>query len=168
MLDHLPALLFLGLLLIAAMSDIASMKIPNWISIALTCLYPVSALAFGSTLGEIGLHLAIGMGTLVLGFVLFQFRIFGGGDAKLLAAAAVWTGISALLPFAYWTAIAGGGIAALLLAARAYAIPHPYLPAFCNRLLQQGGGMPYGVAIFIGSVAAAPHLPIIATALTLP
>jgi prepilin peptidase CpaA len=105
---------------------------------------------------------------LTVGFALFQFRILGGGDAKLLAAGAIWVGLDAMTPFAYWTAIAGGGLAVFLVLARSFAMPHPYFPKFCNRLLEPGGGMPYGVAIFIGGVAAAPQLPIIANALTLP
>jgi prepilin peptidase CpaA len=168
MLDQLPVLIFLGLLLTACLSDISTMKIPNWISIVLATDYPVFAIILGQPLASVGLHILIGFGVLIFGFILFQLRILGGGDAKVLAAAAIWTGLEALLPFAYWTVLAGGLLAIFLLFARTYALPHPYLPEFCNRLLKPGGGMPYGVAIFIGGVSAAPHLPIAVSALTLP
>lgn len=168
MFEHFPAYVFLSLLLVAALSDIATMKIPNWVSIALAAIYPVFALAYGQSFAEIGLHILVGAGMLIVGFALFQFKILGGGDGKLLAAAGLWVGLEALTPFGYWTAVAGGVLAVLLLLARSSALPHPYLPDFCNRLLEPKGGMPYGVAIFIGGVAAAPQLPIIASALTLP
>ena len=39
------------------------------------------------------------------------FGLFGGGDAKLLAATAVWTGFGAFPQFLFWTALAGGALA---------------------------------------------------------
>jgi prepilin peptidase CpaA len=168
MIAYLPALIFLGLLSTAALSDIASMKIPNWISIVLASFYPVLALAFGTPLSEIGLHILAGAAMLVFGFVLFQFRIIGGGDAKVLAAAAVWTGFEALMPFGYWTVLAGGALALALLIARGTVPPHPYFPSFAIRLLQPTCGIPYGVAICVGGVAALSEMSLTASALTLP
>ena len=64
--------------------------------------------------------------------------MLGGGDVKLLAAAALWTGSAALLPFLMATALAGGLLAALFL-------------AFARR---EGKpvALPYGVAIAAGGI----------------
>lgn len=168
MIATLPILIFAGLLLFAALSDITTMTIPNWVSITLAAAFVVLAPFYGVSFATIGVNLLLGFGALVLGFVLFQFRILGGGDAKLIAAAAIWVGLECLLPFAYMTAIAGGATSIILLMARARMLPHPYFPEFVNRLLKPGGGLPYGVAIAAGGFAALSALPFAANPLTLP
>ena len=82
---------FAGLVIYAALSDAARLIIPNWISIALAVIFPVSALILGAPPLTVGLHVVFGFGVLAIGFVLFQFNIIGGGDAKLLAAVSIWT-----------------------------------------------------------------------------
>jgi prepilin peptidase CpaA len=109
-----------------------------------------------------------GVGVLLLGFLLFQINVFGGGDAKLIAAAAVWTGVAAFLEFALWTAIAGGFLAMFLLVTRARLKPSDARPAFLNRLLTGKGGVPYGVAILAGGLMALDGLPFARGPLTLP
>lgn len=168
MIEIIAVCAFAGLLVYAAGSDIASLTIPNWLSIALAGLYPVFALASGAPLAAIGLNLAFGVAILAIGFVLFQFSVLGGGDAKLLAAAAVWTGLAAFMPFLFWTAGAGGLLALALLAARHFLKQAESNPPFVNRLLKEQNGIPYGVAIMIGGLLATPQLPILSGALTLP
>lgn len=165
MIEVLALIPFAGLLIAAAISDVATMKIPNWVSIALAAAYPMAAIITGQSLAEIGLNLAFGFGVLVMCFFLFQLGLFGGGDAKLIAAAAVWTGLGAFGVFALWMALAGGLIAILLLLARQAIKPDERRPAFVNRLLKPRGGVPYGVAIAIGGMAA---LDVARMALTLP
>jgi prepilin peptidase CpaA len=166
MLEFLAIAIFAGLLIYAACSDIASLTIPNWVSIALAGAFPVMALATGVAIQDIGLHLLFGFGALAVGFFLFAANVFGGGDAKLLAATAVWTGFPGFAAFALWTAIAGGGLALLLLAVRMVARQFATHPPFADRLLKQGGGIPYGVAIMAGGLMAIPSLPL--QSLTLP
>jgi prepilin peptidase CpaA len=108
------------------------------------------------------------MGMLVVGFFLFQANVFGGGDAKLLAATAVWTGSTAFVPFILMTVIAGGVLAGALLAARTRIPLIPGAPPFINRLLEPNSGVPYGVAIMAGGLAALTALPVAPQALTLP
>lgn len=149
---------FAGLLVYAACFDVARLLIPNWVSIVLAGSFPVFALAHGLTPAEIGIHFAFGLAVLVVGFFLFNANVFGGGDAKLMAAAAVWTGFTAFLPFLFWTTMAGGLMALVLLRARKWV---PYVegaPEFVNRLLIKGGGIPYGVAIMCGGLASIPSL----------
>lgn len=152
---------FAGLLVYAALSDIARLIIPNWVSIALAASFPVFALAHAMTPLEIGVNLLFGFGVLVVGFFLFAAKIIGGGDAKLLAAAAVWTGYATFLPFVFWMALSGGLMAIVLMQARKWV---PYVegaPAFVNNLLVRGSGIPYGVAIMAGGLMAIPSLPFV-------
>jgi prepilin peptidase CpaA len=62
-------------------------------------------------LADFGLHVLTAAILLVVGFVLFSLGLFGGGDAKLLAAAGIWFGSSQALPFLVFTVIAGGMLA---------------------------------------------------------
>ncbi len=163
----LALILFAGLLIYAACSDVASLTIPNWVSLAMAGAFPVFALAGGAPLGAIGLHLLLGFGMLVIGFCLFQFNIIGGGDAKLLAAVSVWTGLGALAPFLLWTALSGGLFAIILLLARSHTLMLAAAPPFIYRLLTPKTGVPYGVAIMIGGLMAIPSMPLISGALTL-
>lgn len=150
---------FAALLIYAACSDIASLTIPNWVSLALAGVFLVFAPTTGLPLGEIGMHLLFGLGALAVGFFLFQANIIGGGDAKLLAAVTVWTGFPGLPTFLVSTAVAGGALAAGLLLARQFAGPAVAYPAFLERLLTPRGGVPYGVAIMAGGLMAIPALP---------
>ncbi len=160
---------YAGLLLYAACTDIARLIIPNWVSAALVLLFPAAALTLGMPLGEIGAHALLGVGVLVAGFFLFAGNIIGGGDAKLLAAAAVWTGPAALLPFMVWTALGGGALAAIVLVARANSghLVAFGAPDFVHRLLAPNKGIPYGVAIMCGGLMAIPSLPF-SESLTMP
>ena len=159
---------FAGLLIYAAGSDIASMTIPNWVSVALTLAFLVAALLVGAPLTGIGMHLLFGFAVLTLGFFLFQVNIIGGGDAKLLAAVGVWTGFSALMPFLFWTVASGGVLALVLLAARQFMPQTASYPAFVTHLLKKQNGIPYGIAIMAGGLMAIPQLPIVTSPLTLP
>jgi prepilin peptidase CpaA len=167
MFDLFALAAFAGLLLYAAYSDMSRLIIPNWVSIALIAIFPVAAFLAGATFLEVGQNILVGFAVLVVGFLLFQFNIIGGGDAKLMAAVAVWTGMTALIPFIVWTTMAGGVMAAGLLAARQF-IPAGAYPAFVEHLLKKQNGIPYGVAIMIGGVMAIPFLPYLSSPLTLP
>lgn len=158
MLVLLALIVFAGLLLYAAGSDVTSYTIPNWVSVALIVVFAAFALALGMPLQEIGWHFVFGLAVLGVGFFLFQAKVFGGGDAKLLAAAATWTGFATFQPFFFWTAVAGGLLAASLLAARQFIKQAETNPPFVNRLLKEQHGIPYGLAIMAGGLMSTPAL----------
>ncbi len=110
---QLPLIIFGGLAIAAAVCDIRTFKIPNRIPLSILLLYPTyifwSPLPIDWTGG-----LMVGGGVLAAGFVLFSLRVCGGGDAKLLAASAVWAGPELVLPFVFITALGGGGMAVFL------------------------------------------------------
>src|SRR5438874_1466626 len=96
------------LVITAALRDVTSYTIPNWISLALVAGFAPAALAIGLPLSAIGLHLGIGGLGLIVGVAMFALRWIGGGDAKLFAAAALWLGWPAVGGYAALTGLAGG------------------------------------------------------------
>ena len=114
----LPQLLLLAIfpagVIAAALKDMTSFTIPNWISAALVAAFIPVALLVHMPMGAIGLSFAVGAGALVVGFAMFALGWCGGGDAKLLAASAIWLG-RLLTPdgdLPYGLAIAAGALAA--------------------------------------------------------
>ena len=94
MIASLFCLAFPLLLLYAAWHDVKTMWIPNWVSIALAAAFIPAAIAAGLSMEAIGLHLAFGAGMLLVCAALFYLGVFGGGDAKVIAAASLWTGLA--------------------------------------------------------------------------
>jgi prepilin peptidase CpaA len=147
---------FAVLVIAAALKDLASYTIPNWISVALTLAFAPAALAVGVSLASVGLAYAVGVGVLMLAAGMFALGWIGGGDAKLMAASALWVGLRGLAPFALYTGLFGGALALGLVALRSAWI-RPILgaaPAWARRLATPGESAPYGVAIAAGALAA--------------
>lgn len=156
----LSALLFVypALVILGGVYDLTTMKIPNWISIALLAAFIPMALLMGLSWQDGAVSLGLGVGVLIVGIALFAFNVVGGGDAKLLAASTVWVGLSGLLPFLLITALAGGALSLLLLGLRKWAPLVPFImPRWLENLMQPKGDIPYGVAIAVGAVLAFPH-----------
>ena len=154
----IPALVFLGLVLTAAVEDALSFTIPNWVSLALLAAFGPAAFAVGMPFPVMALNLGIGAAALVAGMVMFALRWLGGGDAKLLAAVSLWLGWTAIPTFLIGTALAGGAMAVMLLTLRSAPLRPLILlgPRWVNRLAEPGEGVPYGVAIAVGAFAAMP------------
>lgn len=68
-----------------AWSDLSSMKLPNMLTLAVIGLFIV-IMPFVVSLEDFGWRIALGMGALVLGFVLSVGGLVGAGDAKFGAA----------------------------------------------------------------------------------
>ncbi|MEL6567521.1 MAG: prepilin peptidase [Pseudomonadota bacterium] len=154
------ALACLSLCIFAALHDVATLKIPNWVNASIAGL-GISALAVsGLPLVDMGWHLLIGLIAFAISFALFSFGVFGGGDAKMIPAVALWMGPVAIVPFLVWTAFIGGGIALVGLAARYAPLPQT-TPSWVTNTLSRGEGVPYGVAIAGGALLAAIHSPLL-------
>jgi prepilin peptidase CpaA len=152
--EWLLLLLLPAALVLAAGYDVATYTIPNWLSLAIAAVFPAMALIAGMPITTFGLHLAIGVATLTFGIVLFAMRLFGGGDAKLMAAAALWMGPQTILSFLVGTAMVGGALATAILLFRRIPLP-PELAArpWAMRIHSKDKGVPYGVAIAGGGLA---------------
>ena len=150
------------LVVIGGLHDLTTMKIPNWISGLLILGFFPAAFATGLPLMDMVIALGVAFAALLAGMAMFALRWIGGGDAKLMAAASLWLGLSGITPFLAFTALIGGGFCLVLMAARAqlqvFALN---APGWVTRLMQPKGDIPYGVAIAIGALLAYPSSPLI-------
>lgn len=154
----------LGLCLLAAITDVSSLTIPNWLNLSLAGLGLMAVLIASFGTWTPLTHLGLALACLVVGFGLFSAGIIGGGDAKMIPAVAIWIGPAAFLPFLAWMAVAGGALAVVLLVARIGLDPQR-IPAQVRRPFIAGEGVPYAVAIAAGAVMAAPRVDWIEAAL---
>lgn len=159
---ELISFIFPAVLFAAMVTDLRRFEIPNQLSLVLALSYPLAALAAGQTAAQLAVHAAVAAGALLVGMVLYFARVFGGGDAKLIAAAALWTGPTLTIEFLLLTAVFGGITAlALLLFWR---LPLPALVANVaglQRLHQARNQVPYALAIAAGGFAVYARLPIL-------
>ncbi len=164
MIASLFCLAFPLLLIYAAVHDVSTLWIPNWVSISLAVAFFAAAMAAGMPVSLIGWHLLIAAGVMLVCVVLFYLNVFGGGDAKVISAASLWIGTSAMLPFVFWMALAGGvlGIAMLILRRMKIKTTKEWL----QRLISPERGAPYAVAIAAGALVAAPASPLLAAGLS--
>jgi prepilin peptidase CpaA len=158
--DILPLVLLSvlpGLVIAAALSDLTTMRIPNWLSGSLIVAFFPAALAVGLPLEMVGLHGAVALIALLVGMGLFAVRVIGGGDAKLISAACLWLGPSASFEFILWTAVFGGVLSLGLIVARRDVAPHLVGgPQWVHTLMESKGDIPYGIAIAVGALMAFP------------
>jgi prepilin peptidase CpaA len=149
----------------AVYSDLGQLQIPDWASIAPTLAYFPTALIADQTFAEIGLHYAAGLTVFIVGAALFALGFLGGGDVKLLGAAAIWTGWGLLLPYLFAVAIFGGvlSIVALTLRHRFFKFLHRFLP-WTNPA--KAPSVPYGLAIGLAAIILFPKLPGVVSAWT--
>lgn len=148
-LDLAALVLFPALMAYSAASDLFTMTIANWISVALVVGFSVLAVASGMPVASIGLdHLACGAVVLVLTFVLFARGWIGGGDAKLAAATAVWLGWSLLSDYALIASVLGAILTLAILRLRKITLPRGWLALpWVARLHDRTTGVPYGIAL---------------------
>jgi prepilin peptidase CpaA len=152
-------LVFPVCLLVAGVSDVGSYVIPNWVSILLAAAFLAGAVVAGMPWPTIAWHAGTGAAMFLLGFVLFALRAMGGGDVKLLAACALWTGWPELPRLILYVALFGGVFGLLLLAMRRVVRNRPEPGrAWVARLMASKQGIPYGAAIAAGGLIAFPHV----------
>ena len=156
-----------GLLILcaAALHDFAVRTVPNLYSVILF------AAGFCLRVASGGLH-AVEWGLAAAGivflvtFLFWRLRWMGGGDVKLLTAAAIFVAPLAVPMLVAATALAGGALAMLFIAggrlAKRPAATRPH--AFVLRVLRceqwrlrRGGPLPYAAAIAVGGVIATLH-----------
>jgi prepilin peptidase CpaA len=149
-----------GVLIAAAISDVISLRIPNYLSIALVALFAAYAV-MALPLADVLWHMLAGSVVLGVGIALFAFGLVGGGDIKLLAAVTLFVGWSLLLPLLFVIAMIGGVLAVLIVTLRVRGIMR-LLTAMGLRgaiFESERAYVPYAVAIVAGWFIVGPfHL----------
>jgi prepilin peptidase CpaA len=157
-LDLLRLLLFPTLMAFAASSDLLTMTISNRVSLLLIAGFLVLALASGMGVTEIGLHIAAGAAVLAVAFTCFAMGWIGGGDAKVVSAAALWFGFDHLLTYLVYASLFGGVLTLLLLEFRRWPLPHALAgQPWLLRLHHHESGIPYGIALAAGALMVYPE-----------
>jgi prepilin peptidase CpaA len=149
--------------LAGAVSDLRTRRVPN----VLVGVLLLAGLIENFYLG--GWHaavtdLGVAAGVLAVGTVAFSFKLIGGGDVKLLAAAAGTLGYPAGITFVLFTLLCGGVLAVAYAALRGrlqatlvnvQAVTLPLFAGVRPVRPQNGLAMPYAVAIFAGVLCTA-------------
>jgi prepilin peptidase CpaA len=140
-----------GLLLLACWTDVTSLRISNWNSLAIVVLFGLFAVLGRLSLEDFLWHLAAGAIVFAIGAVLFAWRKLGGGDVKLLAAVSLWIGWGALLEFILAVSLFGAVVSLAVIAMRRSVMAavingRGYRPV----VLEPREGAPYAVAIAAG------------------
>jgi prepilin peptidase CpaA len=158
MFSLLALFVFPILMAYAASSDLLTMRIANWLVLAVTASYFVFALWAQLSWAEIGMSVAAAAVVLLVAFAFFAFGWIGGGDAKLAAATTLWIGLGLMAPYLIYAALLGGGLTLLILALRRQPL-FPFIArhAWLERLHDSKQGVPYGIALAIAALLVYPE-----------
>jgi len=153
---------YIALVCYGAWSDARTLRIPNTVSLAVLAAFIPMALMAGIGLEAIAWHLGAGVLVLVVGFALFAVGWFGGGDAKLMAAAGVWVGWDQL-PYFIFSVVLTGGILSILviLLRRGLGVWPDWVVKSAEGLFTPNKAVPYGVAIAAGAMFTVPRMDVL-------
>ena len=137
----------------SAISDVRSYTIPHACTLALFALYPLHVwLAPGDI--NVTASLLVAVSAFALCFTFYALKRLGGGDVKLITAAALWAGPALIADFTMVTALTGGVLALV------YLTHFHIAPALGFDIAGMRGyrssmtiKLPYGVAIAAGGLA---------------
>jgi len=166
--QFLFAIAALTLVVMAALQDVRERLIANRLVVLLLGLgvlrHMAVATGFADWLAIAGSAFALAAVVFLVGFVIWQLGGLGGGDVKLLVAAAFFVGPDGALVLFAGTALAGGALAL------AYLLVPNVLPLLVARFAGPAAlgtdnhprSLPYGVAIATGfACAVVPSLPML-------
>ena len=154
---------FAVVMLASSVVDIATYRIPNVFVLTLIVLFAMVAVVHRSEIDWLS-HGASAMLVLGAGIVLYAFGQMGAGDVKLLAVAALWSGVYSLVSILFWVSVCGlAGMklilfARMLLSATAM-VSTSQRPQALPIVLGRGQGIPYGIAIGPGAILASFSFP---------
>jgi prepilin peptidase CpaA len=153
---HMSFMLIAAALMVAAaLHDLRTFRIPNWIWMGLLAVFPLYVISAPHEIPWLQ-HLGVCAIVLIIGFFLFAGNFAGAGDVKLLAAVALWVGPNLVGVLLVVTALVGGLLAVL------YALASLWRQQREQKLVLLSGtvqaltktAIPYGVAIACGGLTA--------------
>ena len=151
--------LFIMSMVLAIIVDLHSMTIPN--RLVGVVIFSFVIFAFGVNFSLMGFfwHLLVALAALGITFGAFALGWMGGGDAKLIAATALWFGPTlAFWDYLFLASFFGGVLTLVMILARACLRPTTG-HASVDRLLDPASGVPYGVALGAAGIVVAMGLP---------
>ena len=144
------ALILSLLLIVAAVEDAARLRISN-VTCALILVMGLVAIVVIGPERSVWQNFAVFGALLAVGVPLFASGKFGGGDVKLLAVTGLWFDLQGGLLMLITVLVAGGILALLVLALR---VSFDWGEGARRRVPMLGpkAGVPYGIAIAVGSL----------------
>jgi prepilin peptidase CpaA len=158
LIDVARLLVFPAVMAFAASSDLFTMTISNRISLILVVGFVALAVGTGMPVGEMLDHAGAGGLVLAVSFTFYLRGWVGGGDAKLASAIALWFGFTWLFDYLVYAALVGGALTFLILQFRKWPLPAAISgQVWLQRLHENKGGIPYGIALAIGALMIYPE-----------
>lgn len=146
------------LMIYSAFSDLVSMTISNWVSLALMVGFVVFAYWISMDLHTFAWHWAMFGIVLLVSFGLFAIGTIGGGDAKLAASTALWLGWDHTLSYFLLASIIGALLTMIIIKLRGNIIPKRVEKIeWIARLYRADSGIPYGIALGAAALAIYPE-----------
>ncbi|MGN6669181.1 MAG: A24 family peptidase [Trinickia sp.] len=141
-----------ALLAMLAFSDLRRRRLPNATVAAFAALYFAQAWMVGESRMALLAHVATGVAALVLAALLFRFGWLGGGDAKLFGAVFLWSGPAYASTVFFIVSLFGLilGLAQIVIGR----MQRDSEGAGVLGWLAPTRGVPYGIALAAGGVAA--------------
>ncbi|EHS52417.1 peptidase A24A prepilin type IV [Rhizobium sp. PDO1-076] len=159
-------LIFPICLILAALTDFLEMTIPNRIPAILLGAFLLIAPFSGLSLVEFGWHLAAAALVFAVCFSLFALNVMGGGDAKLLTAAAIWFGFNtSLFEFLAFTGYFGGALTVIIILLRANWDKVAIIGVKLPQALMTAKKVPYAIAIGAAGLMTYPQSPLVIAAI---
>lgn len=163
---------FAFLVILGALSDLSSFKIPNAVSYGLVLLFALQSLlvwlatpytpSLSFSVPPFAINLGIGIVVLIVSIIFWRRGYIGGGDAKYLAATSLWMGPIGVVQFmVVLSALALLMALFLKLTARWGFIIHAGgLPTFVKRLYAkiEANQLPYGFPIGLAALVMIPQI----------
>ena len=160
MVNMLLLSIFPALALFAALHDFRHYRIPNWLNLAIFgSFFPVALIA-GMPWEVFLWHLAAFGAVFAAMFIVYlalPSSKFGGGDAKMISAVAIWIDWEHLLEYGIMVALAGGALAAIMWLWRALQIEYGVWmqgDVTLRKVMSYNVKLPYGAAIAAGGIYA--------------
>lgn len=136
---------------LAAVSDVRSLRIPNSYSIVVIVCFIGAFILSPDSFGRWWEHVGAFFGMLVITYLMFVAGMMGGGDSKFGSALALWTGLHGLLPYVFYMAIMGGIIGICSIIFRKYKpFKNPAAGSWMAEAQEGKNSVPYGIAITVG------------------
>ncbi len=151
---------FPALALFAALHDFGHYRIPNMLNLVIFGSFFPVALLLGMPWETFLWHLvgfAAVFGAMFAVYMVVPSSKFGGGDAKMISAVAVWIDWNNLPDFIIMTAIAGGALAVVMWLWRALQIEYGVWmngDTTLRKVMSYQIKLPYGAAIAAGGIYA--------------
>jgi Flp pilus assembly protein protease CpaA len=154
------ALSALGVGVLASVSDIRGLTIPNLYSILIAAAFVPAygvmwVFGYQSVFSPLWSHIAALVLIFILSAALFHFKVMGAADSKMASAYALWLGLAALPIYLFIMTLCGavlGAVALYIKKKKPFSNPAP--ESWAGQLQAGGSKVPYGAAIFCGALYA--------------